>query len=85
MPNNRPGKRSKLRTKLYLTSGQLRERYGGRSKMWIERIMQRDPAFPRPIYIGRFRLWDEEKMENYERDVAARRVPDALLEEVDAP
>jgi predicted DNA-binding transcriptional regulator AlpA len=65
---------SNPRPKRYLTSAQLRERYGDRSTMWIGRIMKRDPKFPRPIYIGRFRFWDLADIEAYER-VAACRVP----------
>jgi predicted DNA-binding transcriptional regulator AlpA len=41
--------------------------------MWIERIMKRDPKFPRPIYIGRFRFWNLDDIEAHERDLAARR------------
>jgi predicted DNA-binding transcriptional regulator AlpA len=69
---------SNARPKRYLTSAQLRERYGDRSTMWIERIMKRDPKFPRPIYIGRFRFWDLAAIEEYEHHVAARRVPEAV-------
>jgi predicted DNA-binding transcriptional regulator AlpA len=67
---------SNPRPKRYLTAAQLRERYGDRSTMWIERIMKRDPRFPRPIYIGRYRFWNLNEIEAYERDVAARRVPE---------
>jgi predicted DNA-binding transcriptional regulator AlpA len=59
--------------KLYLTAGQLRTRYGGRSDMWLDRIMKRDSAFPRPISIGRYRYWDLAAIEAYERDIAAKR------------
>jgi predicted DNA-binding transcriptional regulator AlpA len=57
--------------KHYLTAVQLRERYGGRSEMWIERIMQRDAKFPRPIYIGRLRFWALDEIEAYERAAVA--------------
>jgi predicted DNA-binding transcriptional regulator AlpA len=62
--------------KYYVTSAQLRERYGGRSEMWLTRIMRSDPTFPRYIVIGRYRFWDVAEIEAYERDVAARRVPE---------
>jgi hypothetical protein len=62
--------------KRYLTSVQLRERYGNRSEMWITRIMRSDPAFPRHIVIGRFKFWALDEIEAYERNVAARRVPE---------
>jgi hypothetical protein len=64
--------------KRYLTSAQLRERYGDRSEMWLTRIMRSDPAFPRYIVIGRYRFWDLANIEAYERDVAARRVPECV-------
>ena len=57
--------------KRYLTAAQLRERYGGRSEMWIGRIIQRDGKFPRPIYIGRFRFWAIDQIEAYERAAVA--------------
>jgi predicted DNA-binding transcriptional regulator AlpA len=57
--------------KRYLTAAQLRERYGGRSEMWIERIMQRDAKFPRPIRIGRFRFWAVDEIEAFERAAGA--------------
>jgi hypothetical protein len=57
----------------YLTSTQIRERYGNRSEMWLERILKTDDAFPRPIRIGRYRYWDLAKLETYEREVAANR------------
>ena len=59
----------------YATAAQLRERYGNRSSMWLDRIMKSDPNFPRPIKIGRFRFWDLAEIEAYERDMAARREP----------
>jgi hypothetical protein len=61
--------------KKYLTSTQLRARYGNRSEMWLTRIMRSDTDFPRPIFIGRYRFWDIAEIEAYERNVAARREP----------
>ena len=58
----------------YLTSTQLRARYGGRSHMWIERRLQADPSFPKPRKIGRLRFWDLDEIEAYERDCAAEAV-----------
>ena len=44
--------------------------------MTVERRMEADPNFPRPILLGpkaRVRLWDEEEIEKYERaSVVAR-------------
>jgi hypothetical protein len=61
----------KTDNKRYLTSVQLRDRYGGRSEMWVERIMQRDAKFPRHIYIGRLRFWALDEIEAYERAAVA--------------
>ena len=58
-------------TKRYLTSGQLRRP----DDMWLDRIMKRDAAFPRPISIGRYRYWDLGAIEAYDRNVAAKRDP----------
>jgi len=55
------------KTKTYLTAEQLRARYGGVSHMWIERRMKADPNFPQPMYMGRFRFWDLDKIEAFER------------------
>jgi predicted DNA-binding transcriptional regulator AlpA len=74
-PNAAHNPNSDPNPKRYATAAQLRERYGGRSEMWLYRIMESDPYFPRPIYIGRFRFWDLAQIEAYERSVAARREP----------
>jgi len=61
---------SQRRQKRFLTMRQLRERWGNCSHMTVERRMEDDPNFPRPIRPGlkaRTRLWDEEQIEAYER------------------
>jgi predicted DNA-binding transcriptional regulator AlpA len=60
--------------KTYLTAKQLRARWGNCSHMFIERRLQRDPAFPRPRKLGgsSIRLWDIEEIESYERAAVAR-------------
>jgi predicted DNA-binding transcriptional regulator AlpA len=71
-----PRRETQRRQKKYLTMNQLRERWGNCSHMSIERWMQADPDFPRPMRLGgkaRVRLWDEAAVEAYERaSVAAR-------------
>ena len=64
------------RPKVYLTSTQLRARYGGRSHMWIERRLKADPNFPKPTTFGtgRLRFWDLDEVEAYERACAAEAV-----------
>lgn len=43
---------------VYVTSTQLRKRWGGRSHMFIERLLANDPTFPRPVRLSRaMRLW----------------------------
>jgi predicted DNA-binding transcriptional regulator AlpA len=40
--------------------------------MWLDRLMKRDVTFPRPVYIGRYRYWNLDAIEKYERAVAAQ-------------
>jgi hypothetical protein len=60
-PNKRP--------KRFLTVVELRRRWGNVSQQFIERRLVDDPLFPRPMQLprGRLRLFDEEKIEEYER------------------
>jgi predicted DNA-binding transcriptional regulator AlpA len=59
--------------KRFLNHAQVRERYGGKSKMWLERKIRIDGEFPRPTKLGgRVRLWAEDELEKYERKIAAR-------------
>ena len=51
----------------YASSNQVRNRYGGRSHMWIERRLKDDPDFPKPIYIGRLRYWKISALEAWEK------------------
>jgi predicted DNA-binding transcriptional regulator AlpA len=56
--------------KTWLSARQVRERYGGRSAMWIERRLKADPRFPRPTKFGRLRFWDRDAIEAWERTAA---------------
>jgi predicted DNA-binding transcriptional regulator AlpA len=58
--------------KQYLPSGQVCARYGGRSDMWISRLLKRDATFPRPIRVGRFLYWSLDELEAYERAITAQ-------------
>jgi predicted DNA-binding transcriptional regulator AlpA len=62
-------KQQVLNKQKYATAAQLRERYGGRSHMWIERRLQNDPTFPRPVKLGGslIRMWDLDEIESWER------------------
>ena len=64
--------RSAPSTAKYIDTPQLRDRYGGVSHMWVERRLQNDPTFPRPIYIGRLRYFEVEKLAAWERAVATK-------------
>jgi predicted DNA-binding transcriptional regulator AlpA len=61
--------------KIWLSARQVRERYGGRSAMWIERRLKADSRFPRPRKFGRLRFWDRDAIEAWERDMAPERQP----------
>jgi len=65
----------KPKSKRYLTVAELRHRWGNVSQMFIERRLQYDPDFPKPMKFpgGRLRLFDEEAIENYERKAVAKR------------
>ena len=56
----------------YLSSNQLRARYGGRSHMWVERRLKYDKGFPRPVYFGRLRFWKLSDIEAWERQQATK-------------
>ncbi len=62
----------------FVTAAQLRARYGGVSKMWLERRLE-SPEFPRPVHLGtRLRHWRLSEILKWERatiaDNAARRL-----------
>lgn len=59
--------------KRYLSTKQLRERWGNCSHMLIVRRIQDDPSMPRPIKIGkRVNFFDLEEIEQYERSRVIR-------------
>jgi hypothetical protein len=58
--------------KRYLTAPQTRERYGGRSNMWLWRMEHgADPDWPRPIIIRGKKFYDEAELDAFD---ASRRV-----------
>lgn len=59
-------------SKKYLPARAVMDRYGGRSQMWLHRKLKNDPDFPKPLYIGRLRFWDEALLEAYECSLIAR-------------
>ncbi len=52
--------------KIFLTSAQVRARYGGVSDMWIHRRLLTDAEFPKPTYFGRRRFWRIEELDGYD-------------------
>ena len=58
----------------FITTKQLRVRWGGCSAMTVERRIKSDPTFPKPYHHLRVRLFDIADIETYERN-AARELP----------
>jgi len=56
--------------KKYITTKQLRERWGNCSHMTIERKLEKDETFPKPYFLTRVRMWDLADIEEYERNAA---------------
>lgn len=57
----------------YLDAPQVLERFGGRSHMWLVRLLARDPTFPRPLKIGRLRFFKIDELIAWERGLSATR------------
>lgn len=58
----------------YLSSRQVRARYGGRSDMTLHRWLKRpDLNFPRPIYICGKRFWVRDELTSWEESQALKR------------
>lgn len=57
----------------FITGPQVCRRYGGRSDMWLKRIMESDPEFPRPMIINRLRYFRVADLVAWERKRAADR------------
>jgi predicted DNA-binding transcriptional regulator AlpA len=56
----------------YSTGPQVRQRYGGRSEMWLWRKLKKDPRFPRPLVMSRnLRLFDDHELDAYDEMVRA--------------
>jgi predicted DNA-binding transcriptional regulator AlpA len=62
---------------VYISAPQVCARYGGRSHMWLERMLQNDEDFPRPEYFGRLRFFKISALEEYERSRVAKRAVEA--------
>jgi predicted DNA-binding transcriptional regulator AlpA len=63
---------SESQSETFLTSKQIRARYGGLSKMWIERRLADNSGFPHPIKLGHLRFWKLAEIEAWERASAMK-------------
>jgi predicted DNA-binding transcriptional regulator AlpA len=55
------------KSRSYLTASQVRERFGGRSSMWLWRKLRDDPLFPKPLPMGQnIRLFDVQELDRYD-------------------
>jgi predicted DNA-binding transcriptional regulator AlpA len=57
---------------VWIDAPQLLARYGGRSHMFLVRLLERDATFPRPMKIGRLRYFKLAELVAWERKQAAR-------------
>ncbi len=56
-----------------LTAPQVRQRYGGRSDMWIWRLLHDERSgFPKPLVINGRRYWRLGDLEDFERAQASK-------------
>lgn len=56
----------------FLTTRQVRERYGNVSHMWVERRLKDDSKFPQPMYISTRRYWRLNELIEWERSVVRK-------------
>lgn len=58
---------------LWLTSKQVRNRYGGKSEMWLWNMVKNDPHFPKPAYQGRMQIYSVQELDEYDRLLISKR------------
>ena len=51
---------------IYLTAPQVRRRFGGKSDMWLWRILRDEPRFPRPLIIRNHRYFRLSELVEFE-------------------
>jgi predicted DNA-binding transcriptional regulator AlpA len=71
-PRRGPSVRGPPDTAIYISAPQVCDRYGGVSHMWLERMLKRDPTFPRPSKFGRLRFFKIDELIAWERAAAAK-------------
>lgn len=57
---------------VFISAKQYCQRLGGRSIQTLDRLIERDPDFPRPLYMGRLRYFRIADIEAYERACALK-------------
>jgi hypothetical protein len=58
-------------SEVFLTAPQVRKRFGGRSDMWLWRMLREEPSFPRPLMIRGHRYWRISDLVDFEARVQA--------------
>jgi hypothetical protein len=58
----------------WMTTNQVRARYGGRSHMWIVRNLKSNPDFPRPSRQGRLLIFSVAEFNAYDHLLLSKRV-----------
>ena len=53
---------------IYLTAPQVRQRFGGKSDMWLWRILRDEPRFPRPVVIRNQRYFPLSELVAFEHE-----------------
>ena len=67
-----PGRGPPLPDAAYIDAPQLLARFGGRSHMWLVRLLERDKTFPRPVKIGRLRFFKIDELDRLGTPTAAK-------------
>jgi hypothetical protein len=57
----------------WMTSNQLRARYGNRSHMWVVRNLKNNPDFPKPSRQGRLLIFSVAEFDEYDRLLLSKR------------
>jgi hypothetical protein len=56
----------------WASNRQVRDRYGGKSQMWLWRKVAHDPDFPKPVYFGRIQMYGIAALDAYDELIKAR-------------
>ena len=72
MPTKKIPRKCEPDAAVFLTAPQVCQRYANRSHMWLERMLQKDSTFPRPVKFGRLRFFKIDELIDWERKAAAK-------------